>query len=198
MTPVEPANGLASPLGDGWIGHWSPGIGDPTLAGWLTVIFYALGVWQCYRLAANHSHRLPPQEVKLWWILTLGLLALGINKQLDLQSALTEIGRFVAIEQGWFERRHEVQRQFVYGVAAFAGFTAIAGAYFSRKAPPATICAVVGGVLLLAFVVMRAASFHHFDDFIDGEFWGLKMNWIMEIGSIWIIIGSALWRLRTD
>lgn len=197
MTQNQLANGSGALPADGWIGHWSPGIGDPSLMGWLTVIFYAVGAWQCYRLAARHSRPLPDRERKLWWILALGLLALGINKQLDLQSALTEIGRIVAVHQGWFDRRYEVQRQFVYGVAAFAGLTAMAGAYFSRRAPRATTCAFVGGVLLLAFVVMRAASFHHFDDFIGSRFLGLRMNWIMEIGGIWIIIGSAHWRTRT-
>ena len=181
---------------DGWIGHWSPGIGDPTIVGWVTVFFYFVGAWECHRLSTIHSVAVNQRERAIWWALTLGLLALGINKQLDLQSALTEIGRFVAMQRGWFGERHEVQKQFVYGVAALAAFTAIAGVYLSREAPPAAIFALVGGILLLGFVVMRAASFHHFDYFIRREVLGLSTNGIIEIGGIWIIAVSAFWRLR--
>jgi hypothetical protein len=71
--------------GSGWVGHWSPGIGDPTLMGWLTVALYAVGVWQCYRVVATHNGRIPRSELMIWWLMVFGFLALGINKQLDLQ-----------------------------------------------------------------------------------------------------------------
>src|SRR5678816_1896366 len=146
--------------GDGWIGHWSPGIGDPTIMGWLTVVLYALGAWQCYRLATAHSNMQGQREVAIWWALALALLALGINKQLDLQTALTEIGRILAAKNGWYERRHDVQLEFIYGVVGVASVTAVAMVYLVRKAHPATILALVGSAFLVTFVVMRAASFH--------------------------------------
>jgi hypothetical protein len=183
--------------GDGWIGHWSPGIGDPTIMGWLTVVLYAFGAWQCYRLATKHSIMRERREVAIWWTLSLGLLALGLNKQLDLQTALTEIGRIVAVQNGWYERRHDVQLEFIYGVVGVASLTAVALIFFARKAHPATILALVGSAFLVTFVVMRAASFHHFDLFIKSEYLGLQMNWMLEMGGICIIIASARMRLRT-
>jgi hypothetical protein len=147
---------LSEPDGAGWIGHWSPGIGDPSVMGWLTVVLYAVGAWQCYRIAAEQAHRFAPREVMLWRLLALGLLALGINKQLDLQTAFTEIGRMVAAHQGWYERRHEVQINFIYGVVAFAELTAAALAVLARKSHPATISAVTGGMCLLAFIIAAA------------------------------------------
>ena len=183
---------------EGWIGHWSPGIGDPTIMGWLTVVLYAIGAWQCFRLATRHSSMQGRREVALWWILALGLLALGVNKQLDLQTALTEMGRIVAVQNGWYERRHDVQLEFIYGVAVFASLAVIALAFLARKAHPATIVALVGSAFLMTFIVIRAASFHHFDLFINSEYLGIRMNWILEIGGICIIIASARWRMRTD
>jgi hypothetical protein len=188
---------LSEPEGSGWIGHWSPGIGDPSLMGWLTVVLYAVGAWQCYRLGAGHANRLARREVMLWQLLALGLLALGINKQLDLQTAFTEIGRIVAVQEGWYERRHEVQINFIYGVVAFAGLIAVALAVLARKTHPATICALTGSVCLLAFIVVRAASFNHVDLFLGSELLGLRMNWVLEMGGIGIIISAARWRLRT-
>jgi len=184
--------------GDGWIGHWSPGIGDPTIMGWLTVVLYALAAWQCYRLATTHSEMQGRREVAIWWTLALGLLALGVNKQLDLQTALTEIGRIVAVQNGWYEGRHDVQLEFIYGVVGVASLTAVAMVFLARKARPATILALVGSAFLVTFVVMRAASFHHFDLFIKSEYLGLRMNWILEMGGICIIIAGARLRLRAE
>jgi hypothetical protein len=137
------------------------------------------------------------REVAIWWALALALLALGVNKQLDLQTALTEIGRIVAVQNGWYERRHGVQLEFIYGVVAVASLTAIAMVFLARKAHPATILALVGSAFLVTFVVMRAASFHHFDLFINSEYLGLRMNWVLEMGGICIIIAGARLRLRT-
>jgi hypothetical protein len=166
--------------------------------GWLTVVLYAFGAWQCYRLATKHSGLLGRREAKLWWLLALVLLALGINKQLDLQTALTEIGRIVAAHQGWYERRHEVQIEFVYGVVTLASFTAIGLVILAYQTHRATIFALIGSVCLLTFIVIRAASFNHFDQFINSEYLGLRMNWILEMGGICIIIAAARWRLRAD
>jgi len=86
------------------------------------------------------------REVAIWWTLALGLLALGVNKQLDLQTALTEIGRILAVQNGWYERRHDVQLEFIYGVVGVASLTAVAMVYLARKSHPATILALVGSV----------------------------------------------------
>ena len=184
--------------GYGWIGRWSPEIGDPTPIAWLTVALYALCAWQCYRLATRHAAQLGRSEATLWWILALGLAALGINKQLDLQTALTEFGRIVAHQDGWYERRRAVQVVFIYAVAAIAGCAAIAMAYLARAAPLATRAAIAGSVCLLAFVAIRAASFHHFDLFIGREYFGLRANWILEIGGICIILFGARRRWHSD
>ena len=191
MTPEE----LAA---YGWIGRWSPGIGDPTPIAWLTVVLYALCAWQCHRLAAGHAGPLGRSETRLWWILALGLAALGINKQLDLQTALTEFARSLAYQDGWYERRRAVQLLFIYAVAALAGCAAIAMAYLAREAPLATLAATAGSACLLAFVAMRAASFHHFDRFIGSEYLGLRMNWILEIAGNCIILFGARLRWRSD
>lgn len=183
-------------VSDGWIGRWSPGIGDPTIIGWVTVGLYALGAWQSYRLVKRHSHLMEPREATLWRILALGLLALGINKQLDLQSALTEIGRMIAVQQGWYVRRHEVQKEFIYTIAVCAGLAVAGAAIYARKVHAATVLALVGSVCLLAFVVLRAASFHHVDALINSEYIGIKMNWLFEIGGICIILAAGRWRLR--
>jgi hypothetical protein len=65
-------------------------------------------------------------------------LALGINKQLDLQTALTELGRVLAYDQGWYEERQTVQVWFIVGVAITCITTAIILLIWARKSPAPT------------------------------------------------------------
>ena len=37
-------------MNQGLIGNWSPGIGDPSIGGWLTVLLYAAAAWATLRL----------------------------------------------------------------------------------------------------------------------------------------------------
>ena len=84
--------------------NWSPKIGDPTVGGWLTVILYLLASVSCWRAACKVGTR-DIQERRGWQFISVLFLALGVNKQLDLQSALTEAGRVVANVQGWYAQR---------------------------------------------------------------------------------------------
>lgn len=173
---------------------WRPGIGDPTPMGWLTVGLYLLAAYLSWRLAGNQAFARTTggREQPMWLGLTFLLLALGINKQLDLQSALTELGRVISSRQGWYDHRAAVQLAFVVAVG-LAGVAAAAGlALLARRVSPATRLALVGVSLLISFVAIRAASFHHVDVFISLRLLGLRWNWILEIGGIAVIILAAL------
>jgi hypothetical protein len=181
---------------NGWIGNWSPGIGDPTFVGWLTVGFYVWAAWLCcqvLRLEHDLKLALSPEEKLYWPMLVVGLVLLGINKQLDLQTALTEIGRIIAVYQGWYERRREIQAEIVGLIVLLAFLMCLLLALLTRRVPMVTRVTLVGSVLLLAFVVVRAVSFHHVDEFIHYRVAGMRMNWIMEIGGLLVIgIGARL------
>ncbi len=69
---------------------WSPQIGDPNVTGWLTVVSYLV----CFGLAYMVTMRLKGQRGRGLWVIITGLmLFLALNKQLDLQTALTATGR---------------------------------------------------------------------------------------------------------
>jgi hypothetical protein len=183
-------------VSNGWIGHWSPGVGDPTLVGWLTVGFYLLTASMCYRVVRpDHVLRdvLEENEKWLWWMLAIGSLLLAINKQLDLQSALTGIGRMLAVYQGWYETRREMQGWFIAGVGLLALFIIVFATFVAKKAPVSTWLALTGCMFLLVFIFLRAASFHHFDVPINralGEIW---INLIFEVGGLLLMgLGAGL------
>lgn len=169
---------------------WRPGIGDPTVGGWVTVVLYFFAVWATWRAAQVTMNR----ERILWLSISTMLVALGINKQLDLQSALTDIGRIVAVEQGWYETRQIVQIWFIIGVAVVCSLIALTLIVLACDAPLSTWGAIAGMAIVLAFVLIRAASFHRVDQFIGQRILGLKWNWILEMGGISIVLLSAIRR----
>lgn len=168
--------------------NWRPGIGDPTIGGWVTVILYFLAVISCWITARNSSLA----DRKIWYAITVLFLGLGINKQLDLQSALTEMGRIVAIEEVWYARRETVQFYFIIVVALVCSWAIIAMVVASRSAT--TWLALVGTTMVIGFVLIRAASFHHIDRFIGSTVLGFRWNWILEMGGISVVIAASLWR----
>lgn len=185
-------------MNQGLIGRWSPGIGDPSVGGWLTVLLYAMAAWLVWRLLREwktSNSRRAPLEIWFWRALLLGLVLLGINKQLDLQSAFTEIGRILAHKWGWYADRRQFQVGFIAGFAIM-GLTLFAAAVnLTWGAPAATVWALLGGTGLVVFVFIRAASFHHIDELLGRSFAGLRVNWLMEMGSL-IVIMVSTWRRR--
>ncbi|WP_439587263.1 hypothetical protein [Hydrogenophaga sp.] len=186
-------------MNQGWIGAWSPGIGDPTVGGWITVALYVCTAWACLRVLLYKRHKqvvLRDNEQLIWRLLMLAMVALGINKQLDLQTALTEFARVLATEQGWYGNRRQYQEAFIAAVIVM-GLTALAAmAVLVWHAPAPTLLACAGAAGLIVFVAVRAASFHHVDAILGWRWGGLPLNWILEMGSLVLISWGALRRAR--
>ncbi len=178
--------------------NWSPRIGDPTPGGWLTVILYLVAAYAAWRVVRylRGAEADTRSEAIVWTIIAFLFLALGINKQLDLQSAFTELGRVLASAQGWYDRRGLMQAYFVGLVSGCALTTAIALLFLLRGAPAPALMALIGTGFVLTFVVVRAASFHYIDVLIGSRVLGLRWNWILEIGGILIVLVAARWRQR--
>jgi hypothetical protein len=175
--------------------NWSPRIGDPTIGGWVTVALYLLAAVSCWISARELVlEDIASNERRAWWAISALFLALGINKQLDLQSALTETGRVLAHYQGWFEQRQLVQLAFIALVAIICLIAAIALLLWTRSAPTPARLALIGTSMVLGFVLIRAASFHHVDQFIGQRILGLRWNWILEMSGISLVLFASQWR----
>jgi hypothetical protein len=188
---------LSAPDRDGGlIGTWSPGIGDPTPAGWFTAFAYLGTAWVCYRVAGRTPTFLAEarRERNVWLALAVTMAALGVNKQLDLQSAVTEIGRLLTRSLGLYDERRGLQELFIVAVALSAVVAIAFLLYLSRRTSRQTRTAILGTMLVFAFVVIRAASFHNIDRLLGVEWLGLRINWIVELSGIFVVLGAALSR----
>ena len=167
--------------------RWTPGIGDPTAWGWVTVLVYAGTAGLCAAAARKSAQR----EAVFWGVLAAGLLALAVNKQLDLQSGLTAIARCLAQADGWYEDRRRVQLAFIAGVAGVAVLGAAGGAWAMRASLARLWPAVLGTALVLGFVAIRAAGSHRVDTLIGQGAFGVTLNAALEVGGTLLIAFGA-------
>ncbi|MBK9386226.1 MAG: hypothetical protein IPN34_15545 [Planctomycetes bacterium] len=175
--------------------RWSPGIGDPTPMGWITVLAYLAAAVLCARAGrAEQRSEEPARRVVLFWaLLTAGMVALGINKQLDLQSLLTQIGRDLAQRDGWYEQRGGVQKLFILALGVLAVGSGAAMLLWLRRYLRELWLAILGGLAIASFVVVRASSFHKVDSLLGTYVGFVKMNWVLELGGIALVAWGA-WR----
>ena len=175
--------------------RWRPQIGDPGFMGWLTVAAYAAGAVLCFIAAHRCLVTADAGETRrrrrMWLGIGVLMSFLCINKQLDLQSLFTDVGRVLATHEGWYNQRRMVQRWFVIAVAAAGAMTFVIMAWKIRSVLRESIVLLLGLTSLLTFIVIRAASFHHFDVFIRSELLGVRVNWVLELGGIALIALSA-------
>lgn len=187
----------ASPLWsiDYLMGRWHPMIGDPSAMGWFTVSAYLACAIMAFLAARSHFEK-DRRPFIFWGIVSLLMLLLAINKQLDIQSLFTEIGRQIARHQGWMEQRRTVQFWFIvlFGTISITGF--IVFACRLRDLFKRFRTALVGLFFLLCFIIVRAAGFHHFDEILQAKFLIMKMNWVFELTGIFIVLAAAIADIR--
>ena len=183
-------------------GHWRFGIGDPTLIGWtITAAYLGTAGLCCYaaRVADRDASDPAARTHRLFWLLLVpAIMFLGINKQLDLQTWLTEQGRSLAEWQGWYEQRRIIQLLFI-AVLAFSGMMTFALiVWWVRKLARQLWPALLGIWMLEVFVLARACSFNHVDQWLGIRFNFYAWRHAFELSGILLIAVSAGWRSFGD
>ncbi len=170
---------------------WHPQFDNPNFLGWSVVAAYLLAAVSC-GWAALKADKLVSEGGKTWWLLAVGLLFLGINKQLNLQTLMIVMGRRAALAGGWYERRRFAQAVFC---AAFALLGLCLLGFFSAHAKrfiPKNRLAFAGVIVLLSFVVLRASTINHANELFGVELKDAHWAWVLELcGSILIALSAA-------
>lgn len=182
--------------------HWEPGIGDPSFMGWFIVGCYLLAAVLCLACGLRRRRLIDaPRSRRLglfWFGLGAVMLVLAVNKQLDLQSLVHVTGRNVAIKQGWFDQRRVVQRWFLVGVGVAGVLSVLVMLWLMRGLWARVWLSLVGVAVLVCFIVMRAASFHAFDQVLRQQLYGrLHVNAAFELSGIALIAIGAMFGLSS-
>lgn len=158
---------------------------------------YGSAIASLLRVLLRHWPHPPlaARRAALWLIFALILGALGVNKQLDLQTLLTDIARLIARYQGWYNQRQLVQVAFLFILASAGLVTALILYRIARGQLRDFRVALLGITLLIVFVFARAASFHHIDHLIGKELIGVRVNGLLELPGI-ILVGAAAFLRR--
>ena len=176
--------------------------GDASLTGWTICFGYGLAgvlcVHRCGHVMRLGSFSVRFRALALWGLLAALLLALGLNKQLDLQTTLTRFGRALAFEQGWYQHRRVVQALVIGGLGLAAATATIWMLWKTRQASRRARVAVLGATALVMFVVLRAISFHHLDALLGMDLIGTPLHAMLEISGIACVGLAAAWRHRAE
>lgn len=181
--------------------HFHLEIGDPTILGWLTVGLYLLAALLCGYTAwraggvfpgTNHrAHRL------IWAALAVVLLFLAVNKQLDLQSWLSAVGRAAVYESGWYEQRDTLQMVLILVFVAGSLGILFAAGWLVRRAWRQYWMLLLGSVFLVRFIMVRAASFWGITLPELSRFTGgIRVNTWLELTGAGVISLAAFLNLR--
>ena len=161
---------------------------DPCVLPWFIVAGYFLAAFLSFRAASVAVGR----ERHLWLGCVAALIFLGFNKQLDLQTDLTDLVRRIAHDEGWYMGyRRDVQGVFLAVLALASVLISILLWRWLRDAAASARVAAVGAVILLAFIFARAASFHHLDYWVTLPVAGMRAGWWLEVLGIGVIGGAA-------
>jgi len=140
-------------------------IGDPTSLGWLITIFYLIGF--SLSLSAGigvnkrNKHSKNYENGFIWLVFAAFLLILGVNKQLDLQTLFFSLGRKIAAEGGWYDQRRAVQALFVIIFTFIVLLLLVLSVRWIKGKWKWYGMPFAGALLLLLFVMIRAASLNH-------------------------------------
>lgn len=182
---------------------WRPGMTGPPITGSLIVASYLIVAAGCawalhvarvgaqmaerYRIKNRRAHgRTSAYRASFlfWAMLTLWFVILGVNKRFDLETWLTEFGRQIALDHGWYDARWQLQEMLVVGIV-LGGVSVLATLLcLTRSLLPRHVLAFVGTALLGCFVLARTLSFHHLDDILAIELLGLRLRSLAELTGI--------------
>jgi uncharacterized membrane protein len=183
-------------IGAAVLGDWTFAFHDSTGLDWAITLGY-LGVaglcfygwWKHRRDAVDGK-----ADVRGFWLVVgIVMVLLGVNKQLNFQTLLTDLGRDAAAQQGWYERRRTAQKLFVIAFTLVGAAAVGALGWWVRRAWRKYLLALVGLCFAGIYAVVRAASFHHVLTQREGARHHPIAQEILEMAAI-ALIGVAAWR----
>jgi hypothetical protein len=177
---------------------WAPGFGDRDLYGYVMTVVHLVAAGLAVTIAIKGPFRSPSRQAErwLWRIGAMVLVALAINKQLDLQSMLVSAARCLARGQGWYEERREYQTEVILGLVIAAVVLVPALILLFRRVIRGNLAFALSMSALVVFVLLRAISFHHLDVLFGTNVLTFRLHRVIEVVALLTVIIVCTLRLR--
>ncbi len=176
-------------LGLNWKGFHS-------LFGWITVFAYLLIV------AKSISNLIECRKKQysgafFWLLLVLALVLLSVYRQYNLQLFITQFLRDFFHDHGWYESRKMIQKAVLEMLAIsfvliFLGLTVFCTKFMWRYK-----ITITGFLLLLAYKVTEAISYHIVDQFLMRQLPFVKTYHLLELIILGLMLLGAFVELKT-
>jgi hypothetical protein len=182
---------------------------DSSFLGWLTVAAFLIAAVLCgittLRVKQLFHDEYTCQHQLVWGLLTVAMIFLGFNKQLDLQTPFTHL---VEVTFLGGKELYEVGETTQFGFSWFigglvlVGLVASAGLLWYMRHVWRHYWLLALGVLFIArFVVVRAAGFYGVElPPLSQYTGGVQINWLLEFLGVAVIAAAAginLWRSKS-
>lgn len=176
------------------ISTWLARSGDAYLSSVINTVLYAVTILAAaYHWKMLQRIKAPFTEQVFWLLVILILFVFGINKQLDLQVLLVEIGRPIAVMSGWYESRRIVQALFAFVMTGIAGICAAIMVFLVRRHWRDNILALLGLLILLIYDIIETMSQSHVGCSLDSyEKWSCRLPDMIEMAGILLILANTL------
>ena len=140
---------------------WHFGIGDPNVTGWSITLGYLTTAFFSFLHARHYLASRAIRHARFWLMISLFLLLMGINKQLDLQILLLETAKSFSLQYGFYQHRHSLVVAFI-GTLLLWGAASQAWLYSGlKRLHRPERWALIGLGIAFAFIASRAAYFQH-------------------------------------
>ena len=166
-------------------------VGDPTVLGWMTFALYLVAAVVSFRAATVIRSRQATEFSRAWSLIALGLLVLGLNKQLDLQTVLIHFAGRVAQREHFYEYRQALHAFFFVGLFGLTGIVLFRWSAKIKMFARQFRMAAIGCALVAAYILVRAASIDQVDQLLGFDLERIPCLWVLEVGGLGLVIAEC-------
>ena len=142
-----------------FLSRWLARAGDYSFWSWVITFLYLIAI----SLSFYYVSRLKEKKEQrfLWICISIFLLAMGINKQLDFQTLLIMVGRRVSWRFGIYRYRSLIQKTAAVIILGGVSVLGVVILIRIRSVIKESLTALLGVTILVFFALVRVGSFTH-------------------------------------
>jgi hypothetical protein len=167
----------------------------PSLGSWITAALYFWGAQSCRATAIRL--KVGSNETRIWAAIAVLLVVIGVSELLQLGPAITNVGRSIAFDEGWYSHRRGIQTALTEISATITVVFSLWLLFSARRTSLECAIAVASTAMIVGYLFVRAVSLHQVDALFLRTTFGLHWNRIPEFaGSVIILLSSLSRRLK--